>query len=163
MAIESKMSRPPLARPVGDTVQKKGLTLPLLIIVLVAVVAVGWWYFFLRAPTSSSDILSELQQGSDVTIDSSGYQAVFIDNGQVYFGKLQEGDDWYTLTDVFYLNTCAAGVDSKENLSLAKLGNEVHGPEDAMRINKEHVLFVEKMKSDSKVVQAIINFKSGKK
>jgi hypothetical protein len=36
-----------------------------------------------------------------------------------------------------------------------KLGNEMHGPQDQMFIRNEHVLFVENLKDDSKVVQAI--------
>ena len=32
---------------------------------------------------------------------------------------------------------------------------ELHGPEDRMYINREHVLFIEDLQPDSKVVQAI--------
>ena len=42
-----------------------------------------------------------------------------------------------------------------QNLSLVKLGNELHGPEDAMYINMDHVLFTEELKEDSRVVDAV--------
>ncbi|MDZ4244174.1 MAG: hypothetical protein U1C57_03660, partial [Candidatus Doudnabacteria bacterium] len=42
-----------------------------------------------------------------------------------------------------------------DNFSLVKLGNELHGPEDKMSINLSQVLFVEDLKIDSKVVEAI--------
>lgn len=42
-----------------------------------------------------------------------------------------------------------------DNFSLVKLGNELHGPEDKMSINLSQVLFVEDLKVDSKVVEAI--------
>src|SRR5207249_10199076 len=39
-------------------------------------------------------------------IDRSAYQAVFLTNGSTFFGKVQaQGDDWFLLTDVFYLTT----------------------------------------------------------
>ncbi len=46
-------------------------------------------------------------------------------------------------------------------LSLVKLGNELHGPTDAMVVNRSHVLFVEDLKEESNVVQAIANYKAG--
>jgi len=42
---------------------------------------------------------------------------------------------------------------------LLKLGNEVHGPEDQMEINREHVVFIEKLKTDGKVAKAIAAYK----
>jgi len=36
-----------------------------------------------------------------------------------------------------------------------KLGGEVHGPQDRMQINRQHILFVENLQDESKVVQAI--------
>lgn len=99
----------------------------------------------------------------DGEITSGEYQAVFLDNGQVYFGKIENSDaGFYSLVDVFYLQTGAAGIDQASNLSLTKLGAEAHGPEDRMDINASHILFIEDMKSDSKVVQAIQQYKSSK-
>ncbi len=91
---------------------------------------------------------------------SSGYQAVFIDNGQVYFGKLdQDSGSLYVLTEVFYLQTGVVSIDQTANLALTKLGSEAHGPTDEMRINPDHILFIEDMKRDSKVVEAINQYK----
>ena len=112
-----------------------------------------WWYFAGSRGLGTPPIGAEIANGE--------YQAVFLDNGQVYFGKLKTGNDFYELTDVFYLQAGSAGVD-QASLSLLKLGNEAHGPEDKMQINKDHVLFIEDMKSDSKVVSAIQEYKSKK-
>jgi len=46
-------------------------------------------------------------------------------------------------------------------LSLVKLGNELHGPTDAMHINRDQILFIEDLKDDSNVFQAITNYKNG--
>ena len=99
-------------------------------------------------------------------VEKDGYQAVFLNNGQVYFGKLQgAGSEYLKLTDVWYLR--AAETDSKEpsklqestsnstDATIIKLGNEIHGPKDAMLISKSQVLFYENLKDDGKVVKAI--------
>src|SRR5688572_21694062 len=59
------------------------------------------------------------------------YQAVFLTNGQVYFGKLSGANDSYlVLRQVFYLQTNSQQVqpnqDQNQNVSLVKLGNELH-------------------------------------
>jgi len=95
-------------------------------------------------------------------VNKSGYQAVFLENGQVYFGHLSNINDGYVrLTDIYYLQS-SADVQKKSSkdepqLQLNKLGNELHGPEDAMYISRSTVTFWENMKSDSKVVEAIKN------
>jgi hypothetical protein len=111
-------------------------------------------------------------------IDSSKYQAVFLTNGQVYFGKLQKSvDNYYKLTDVFYLQATQAKTDStneadaqnpqttssQAGVQLIKLGNEVHGPEDSMVIDRSQVLFIENLKKDGKVVDSIDKYKKENK
>jgi len=43
----------------------------------------------------------------------------------------------------------------KTKLELVKLGNELHGPEDQMSVNRDQILFIEKLKADSQVVKTI--------
>ncbi len=157
MAIESKLNRGPIGRPIGQPEeQKKGVNAWIwVIIILILIIAAVIWY----AKGQGQGTPPENAQ-----IATGDYQAVFLDNGQVYFGKLKiSKSEFFSLTDVFYLQTGAIGLDQTSNLSLTKLGNEAHGPEDKMEINKEHILFVEDMKSDSKVVKAIQDYKSKKK
>jgi uncharacterized protein YpmB len=81
------------------------------------------------------------------------WQAVFLDNNQVYFGKIDSvSDDNVYLKNIYYLQSGEAGAST---LNLIKLGSEFHGPTDEMVINRESVLFWENLKSDSKVVQTI--------
>ncbi len=100
---------------------------------------------------------------------SAEYQAVFLSNGQVYFGKLEKNHYGYVLRDIYYLKTAQNiqpatseqgsstpnSSDSQQTLQLVKLGSEVHGPEDAMYIDRDKIMFWENLKSDSKVVQTI--------
>jgi hypothetical protein len=105
----------------------------------------------------------------------SGYQAVFLTNGQVYFGKATHLDGQYIrLTSIYYLQTStpagtsatgstastataanSAAADAATQLSLVKLGNELHGPADQMEINRDQVLFIEDLKTSGQVAQAI--------
>lgn len=93
-------------------------------------------------------------------IDSGKYQAIFLTNGQNYFGKLQSvNGDYFKLTDIYYLQAPATSADGStktdDSQKLTKLGNEIHGPEDEMIISKEQVLFFENLKPDSKVSKLI--------
>lgn len=91
-------------------------------------------------------------------INSGEYQAVFLANGQVYFGKLTApGGNFYYLRHVYYLSTLAAPLSRKTpTQQLIKLGGEIHGPEDLMIINRSQILFVENLKRNGKVTQAIL-------
>ena len=90
-------------------------------------------------------------------IDGARYQAVFLSNGQVYFGKLH---DYYNgrpyLTDVYYFQgTGNTQSQVSAQQQLRKLGSEVHGPEEKLILNKDSILFVENLREDSAVVSAI--------
>ncbi len=99
---------------------------------------------------------------------SNAYQAVFLSNNQVYFGRVSEKNGEYvTLQDIYYiqvnqpLQSQSQGTQplSEANINLVKLGSELHGPQDKMEINREHILFIEDLKDDSQVVHAIQTYK----
>ncbi len=85
-------------------------------------------------------------------IDPSAYQAIFLTNDQIYFGRLKNtSSDYLILFDVYYVK-----VNDKGDGHLVKLGiGEPHGPRDEMIINQEQVLFWENLKPDSPVVNTI--------
>lgn len=102
-------------------------------------------------------------QAASRKINKKEFQAVFLTNGQTYFGKLSSVNDRYIeLTDIYYLQVQQpvqsqdqkASTDNS-NVSLAKLGNELHSPEDKMMINRDQVLFWENLKDGGKVTTAI--------
>lgn len=139
--------------------KSKRFVLPIIIIVAVIVLGAGGWFAW-----------SNMQRGA-AGIDGGKYQAVFFDNGQVYFGKLHVlNGEYMKLTDIYYLQTPAAKQDDSQNpqkttadqsnVQLIKLGDEIHGPQDEMIISKNKVLFYENLKSDGKVTQSIQKFKN---
>ena len=83
------------------------------------------------------------------------YQAVFLDNGQVFFGRLtDDGSSYLTLRDVFYIKRQASPDKKEVQNILVKRGSEWHAP-DFMRINSQHVLFIEPVAPDSQVALLI--------
>lgn len=107
--------------------------------------------------------LQHKQGGSSAgDIETDKYQAVFMTNGQVYFGKLSDINRLYAdLTDVYYLQVqqavqpAASNKEESSQVSLTKLGSELHGPTDKMHISRDQILFWENLKDDSTVVKAI--------
>lgn len=93
-------------------------------------------------------------------INTNQYQAVFLSNGQAYFGKLH---DYYTgrpyMTDVYYFQSNNQPAGSTQTASgnqlLVKLGQEIHAPENKLILNKDSILFVENLSDSGKVVEAI--------
>jgi hypothetical protein len=90
----------------------------------------------------------------------SGHYAVFLTNGQAYFGNITaEDQDRLVLKNIFYIQKNPSESQSAGDVTLLKLGNELHGPEDMMEINKDHILFIELLKPDGKVAKAIQEYK----
>lgn len=91
------------------------------------------------------------------------YRAVFLDNNQVYFAKIKEMSKKYvTVYDVYYFGKDKERNDGNGNddIVLVKLGSEVHGPTDEMQILESHILYIEKLGEDSRVVKAIKEHKA---
>ncbi|MCD6097041.1 hypothetical protein J7J60_01745 [bacterium] len=91
------------------------------------------------------------------------WQAVFLTNGQTYFGRVTKVNrNFLLLEDVHYLQTQEVpaqeeGAQPTQQLTLVKLGGEMHAPESKMLISLSQVLFVEDLRPDSQIVQAIKN------
>jgi hypothetical protein len=93
------------------------------------------------------------------------YSAVFLANGQVYFGKMTKNTDKeIVLKDVFYIQlneknpNDRSAVDLQSGFNLVRLGNELHGPTDELFINRSQVVFYEDLRENSKVVEVIKNY-----
>ena len=83
------------------------------------------------------------------------YQAVFLANGQAFFGKAEVGQDYVTLKDVFFIQRQVNPEDSKQVRNvLVKKAQEPHAP-GVTYINRAHVLLIEPVSSDSQVAKLI--------
>lgn len=117
------------------------------IILVLAGSGVGTYYFYKHAHASGA----------------IKRQAIFLTNGQVYFGEIIKKDSSFlTIKNIYYLKTqdqLDGSTDAaNKKISLIKLGDELHGPEDIMQINLNQILYYEDMKDSSKINEAIENF-----
>lgn len=99
-------------------------------------------------------------------VDKSKLQAVFLNGGQVYFGNISNLNEKYVrLGNIYYLRVnqqvqpdAKTSTSAQNDISLVKLGCELHGPTDEMLINREQVVFWENLKSDGQVAKAVTEF-----
>lgn len=97
-------------------------------------------------------------------INSKEYQAVFLSNGQVYFGKITELNSKYlVLQSVFYIENNSSNTSNtsqqNSNYTLRKLGTtELHAPQDKMVVNRDTITFWENLKDSSQVVTKISEY-----
>lgn len=96
-------------------------------------------------------------------VDENKLQAVFLQTGQVYFGKVKAlNGNFIELENIYYLQTsssdAAATTNSNANVSLVKLGCELHAPYDRMVINREQVTFWENLQDNGQVAKAVATF-----
>ena len=106
-------------------------------------------------------VLAGCTGGSDLSFPTE-YQAVFLDNGQVFFGKLEDaGSPFLMLREVFYVQRTASPDKKEVKNLLVKRGGEWHGP-DFMRINLRHVVLIEPVAPDSRMAHLIKEAKAGR-
>jgi hypothetical protein len=85
----------------------------------------------------------------------TAYQAVLLDNGQVYYGKLQGPETTFPiLTDVYYIQNRVDPQTKAVSNVLVRRGKEWHAP-DRMILNARHVILIEPVGPDSQVAKFI--------
>lgn len=145
--------------PAGGKKPKKGLNVSkILFVVFSALIAILIIGVIVSVFTSKDTTASQIK--------SDQYQAVFLNSsdGQVYFGKLSVlNARYYKLTDIYYVRVQQVQPDKNNSaatssISLAKLGSEIHGPEDVMYVNRDSVMFWENLKEGGQVVKAIRDY-----
>ena len=141
----------------------KGWKVLVVILIIIIIVILGWFAFVTMGKGAGIG-------GDKIAPVDNSWQAVFLTNGQVYFGKVKSvGEETLGLSEIYYLQvvtrplqTSQVGTNqpaqTQQELTLIKLGNEIHGPQDSMTINRDQILLTEKLKNDSKVVEAINNY-----
>jgi hypothetical protein len=126
----------------------------LVICIAILISAVAGSIAFVRGPASQSKY-----------VESNNMQAVFLQGGQVYFGKITTlNDKFMRVTEIYYLRVNqivqpdGSAATNNQDISLVKLGCELHGPQDSMVINQEQVIFWENLKTDGQVAKAVADY-----
>ena len=94
----------------------------------------------------------------DFTIPAMGrpqYQAVFLTNGQTYFGRYYDRIGAYAkIEDVYYLQQGeATDASGTTDTRIIRRGRELHEPSSRMLIPKSAILFVEDLTDSSPIAQ----------
>jgi hypothetical protein len=109
----------------------------------------------------SEEVEKRKNTTGEANIDKSLFQAVFLKDGQVYFGKITKiTESQITIENIYYLRQGKSGAkldlaNLPDDTSLVKLGCEIHGPKDEMFIERKEVEFWENLKKDGQVAKAI--------
>ncbi len=155
-------------RPCGQGEKKKNSWVKGLVTLIIVIIIIGGGVYLI------ADFAGINLPFAGSTVAKGEWQAVFLSNGQVYFGKVAKiTEDYVFLKNIYYLQvvtqplqrsqegeeaTTDQTAQTEQRLTLMKLGNEIHGPKDEMMINRDHVIIIEDLKSDGRVVQAIKDY-----
>ncbi len=128
-------------------------------LVMLVVVVVGGMLLY-RMWIATPALPSDLKDG--------GVKAVFIDNGQVYFGYVEAANkDFLRIKNPYYLQRQTVlqepveegkEATTRQQLSLTALGGDnlqLHAPEREMYVPWDTILYMEDLKEDSEVVKLI--------
>lgn len=139
----------------GKRIGAAKIFLTLLVVILVLGIVVAGFYF-----ADKKGLLNLKQEGSETS-------AVFLANGQVYFGKiLSKGGSYVIMENVYYLQaTKPAETQAKDEAGTAQpskvtmkplpLTGTVLGPTSRIEINRDNVLYIQRLREDSKMLQAL--------
>jgi len=83
------------------------------------------------------------------------YHAVYLENGDIYFGKLNILP-YLSLDDVYFLQKNPS--DTQNPFSVVKFENAFWGPENKIYINREKIIWKTRLKKDSQVLNVIKNY-----
>lgn len=146
-------------RMMQEKLQASSQQMMLVKLVLVALVVVGGLYLY-RTMVAAPSLPDDLGNGE--------IKAVFLDNGQAYFGKIERANkDFLLIENPYYLQNRTVLQEpveegkepqKKQQLSLTALGGkglQIHGPERSMYVPWDTVLYIENLKDDSEVVKLI--------
>jgi hypothetical protein len=83
------------------------------------------------------------------------YQAVLLDTGQVYYGRIEGlGTDYPVLREVYYVQSTTDPQTKQATNVLIRRGREWHGPELTV-LNARHIAMIEPISPTSKVAALI--------
>lgn len=103
---------------------------------------------------SGSTTLSTPNMAADFVknVDTSAYQAVTLQSGTIYYGKLTRDGSVLALDDVYYLT---GATTENPSGTLVKRGAEIHAPTGPMLLNPALVAQVDNVGSDSVIARGI--------
>jgi hypothetical protein len=106
------------------------------------------------------------------SVDPAGFYAVFLDDKEAFVGQITEVTQaQISMKNIFYLTFEATDSSGKPitnpqaadfKPTIKKLGQEIWGPKDFVRIDRIKVLYYTQLRPDSPIVKAIDNYQQPK-
>ncbi len=89
------------------------------------------------------------------TLIDDSYQAVFLDDGQIFFGKLEKLDtQWPVLRDVYFVQQRGVNAEGKKEQTIIKRSMALYQPSH-MVINADKIRLIEPVSDRSKMYQLL--------
>lgn len=93
------------------------------------------------------------------------WYSVKLQNGEVYYGQIIDTkSDPVVIKNVYYDYDLINKTENKDqttgSLRLVKKGKETYGPAGVMEVVRSNVLYMDQLKSDSKVLRAILDYEN---
>jgi hypothetical protein len=79
------------------------------------------------------------------------YAAVYVDSGEIYFGKLTTTPG-LTLSNVHFLEKDTSG-----NYVVSKFTDALYAPSETLRLNPDKVIWISRLKEDSQLMKTLKN------
>jgi hypothetical protein len=101
-----------------------------------------------------------MKQSMDPPAFTTTYQAVLLDNGQVYYGMISRlGTRFPVMKDVYYIVRTEDTKTKQVKNVLVKRGKELHAPTETV-LNAQHIVMVEPVGTNSEVARLIAQSES---
>lgn len=99
-------------------------------------------------------------RGSRVLSFDTPYQALLLDNGAVYYARIQRMEgEFSVLTDVYYVQSQVDTQTKQSRSVLIRRGNEWHAPNRTV-VSNRHIVMIEPVTPNSKLAELITQLKS---
>lgn len=150
--VEPKADLKTISRP---KVKEARASLIKPVVFILAILAIAAVYFlFFRAKSVPVDLK-----------DKNWYAIKLVD-GEIFYGQITDvktdpvavANAYYNYDQAKAKETGGLAAENSGNLRLVKRGQETHGPAGSMDIVRAQILFMEPLKSDSKVLKAILDY-----
>ncbi|MDE3181357.1 MAG: hypothetical protein KGM47_17075 [Acidobacteriota bacterium] len=100
-------------------------------------------------------VIARIRGGASAPKFNTPFQAVLLDNGQVYYGKLSGvGTRYPEMTDVYYIVRTEDAATKQVKNVLVKRGKELHAPPETF-FDARHIVMIEPVGTNSEVAKLI--------
>ncbi|MGH9397505.1 MAG: hypothetical protein ACRD18_11730 [Terriglobia bacterium] len=100
-------------------------------------------------------VIVKVRSAGSVPKFNTPFQAVLLDNGQVYYGKLSRAGTGYPeMTDVYYIVRTEDATTKQVKNVLVKRGKELHAPTETF-FDARHIVMIEPVGTSSEVAKLI--------